>query len=745
MKAGKYTIKDLFVNRYVEQIIVPEIQRDYVWQEEQVIGLLTSIYKDYKSYSTHLEGNSLFPEGSTIDADTQQAFHEYYIKRKHSSNIGFIYAYSDAQSQGKYFLIDGQQRITTIYLTLLILASKEEDQAKLFHNQYAKKFTYKVREGAERFLQEFVHFILEKPGETDTVEHVKDQHWYYAHQYDGDATISSLIQNSLHIDAFISEHIRDTKSFFSYIQNLVEFWYFDTNLSQQGEELYIYMNARGEQVQAHENIKAEMLKDLSEDKKDEYGRKWEGWQDFFWQNKGDNENADLGFNEFLACIAGLENFLSADQAINYSKENFDNKKGIDNNDILKFITIEHVEAYFKTLKYLCEYEVFAVPYVKASLDSSWLEKATGDIWGILNKDNTNWFADITDANRATERNRMVFLWSVLAFVKLGLESTHFKFKDIDTPFRFIRKMYLRYHNFDRAVVSIPTIVGMASSHGIIDFRGTGVYVELWGKPEDERPTEPELTVSTKEDNQRSDCLSRHVADPVQLREIESLIWQIEDHPLNLNGRDVGGINISHLINLTPNTTAEDLKKVRDKFYELFPDSEKARPQVQNMLLHYGNYWNRIGPYYYNNYKFDSWRTIIRDRGNLLEKNETPFRDFFREWIEYTGSLSDFLREKKQSPKPPINSISLREKLRFYSHFLGNKMWQEGGAIAYAHGTWCALPDCEKMDEVFQDDFILYNTKGSLKGGNPKSLYEQLSAEAKEEIKTLKRTQHVVSN
>ena len=38
-----------------------------------------------------------------------------------------------------------------------------------------------------------------------------------------------------------------------------------------------------------------------------------------------------------------------------------------------------------------------------------------------------------------------------------------------------------------------------------------------------------------------------------LREIEALIWEIEDHPLNLIGKDVGNINITHLIDLNDQT------------------------------------------------------------------------------------------------------------------------------------------------------------------------------------------------
>jgi hypothetical protein len=61
-----------------------------------------------------------------------------------------------------------------------------------------------------------------------------------------------------------------------------------------------------------ENInEVEFREDYKEDKnlnglKNYWGKKWEEWQDFFWQRKDKNENADTGFNEFIACIAGLE-------------------------------------------------------------------------------------------------------------------------------------------------------------------------------------------------------------------------------------------------------------------------------------------------------------------------------------------------------------------------------------------------------------------------------------------------------
>lgn len=47
MKTGRYNIKQLLTNPEVEQIIIPEIQRDYVWKKQNVLGLLKSICDHY--------------------------------------------------------------------------------------------------------------------------------------------------------------------------------------------------------------------------------------------------------------------------------------------------------------------------------------------------------------------------------------------------------------------------------------------------------------------------------------------------------------------------------------------------------------------------------------------------------------------------------------------------------------------------------------------------------------------------
>lgn len=94
---------------------------------------------------------------------------------------------------------------------------------------------------------------------------------------------------------------------YQYLHDYVQFQYFDTNLSTQGEELYLSLNSTGHPTEENENIRALLLENEPLADRREWGKKWEGWQQFFWKNKGSNPNADYGFDEFLRwlCILGL--------------------------------------------------------------------------------------------------------------------------------------------------------------------------------------------------------------------------------------------------------------------------------------------------------------------------------------------------------------------------------------------------------------------------------------------------------
>jgi hypothetical protein len=93
IEAHQLSIEDLFKSFYS----VPDFQREYVWQPENVEQLLTDICDEFYD-----ENNSVAPGA------------EYFI--------GSIVVYRD--KDGNFQLIDGQQRTTTIFIILCIFREK---------------------------------------------------------------------------------------------------------------------------------------------------------------------------------------------------------------------------------------------------------------------------------------------------------------------------------------------------------------------------------------------------------------------------------------------------------------------------------------------------------------------------------------------------------------------------------------------------------------------------------------------
>lgn len=293
MKTGRYSLKDLFTHNEIEQIIIPEIQRDYVWKTDNVEQLLNAIYKNFSDKKNE-KFELLIQNKPIAEKSVNEYLQKEYEKLKYNFKIGFIYAYHDNEYAGKFFLIDGQQRITTLYLLLFALYRKT-DERNNFNELYFKnnklKLDYKVREASHDFLQEFISYD----------GNVQNSPKYYKKEYEKDISIVNLIKNYNTIYQFIEE--KDAKEeFIDYVENFIEFNYFDTNISEQGEQLYLYMNSRGEHLSYQEIIRAEIIKKEKVISKKDAGELWEDWQNYFWVNRDKNDlntNADKGFEEFL--------------------------------------------------------------------------------------------------------------------------------------------------------------------------------------------------------------------------------------------------------------------------------------------------------------------------------------------------------------------------------------------------------------------------------------------------------------
>lgn len=677
MKPGKYIIKDLFASREIEQIVIPEIQRDYVWGESNVTGLINSLDENYKKYQGANKDYKI--EVTKGDKSVSSLFDTFYKKQKYSTNIGFIYAYNDPEFAGKYFLIDGQQRITTIYLLLLAL-SKQSRSSEDFRNRYFKdnilKLDFKVREASHDFFQNFVHYILHEDLDiTKIVEAVKTQYWYFV-DYNNDKTIQQILFNY----TLISDQIQKMnwgKEMYSYIEELVEFWYFDTNLSEQGEELYIYMNSRGEQVQENENLKAKLLSGLKENEKDKWGKEWEEWQDFFWKHKQEeNENADKGFNEFLRWVQIIK--MIENNEATKSIEDFINEKSKINS---MYFSVNEIEGYINTIKFIFD------DLAESDLEIQTNYSQYGDVLSIKEILSENWLSGVRNKFHyviliptllyATKcKNKLSLYRFIRFFYNISKFKNVTKNPDAATVYALnITKELMVQNNYN----DFANIISNPKASSIILTEEEKIKLTLYGKPQPDFKRE----------------------------EIEQAFWELEDHTLN-DGE------ILHLYNaaiINNNFSFIEFTELSQKFFELFPQDDPYKNKIilQNLLLYFGNYWDKVSPNYYDNLDCGNWYSIIR---------KEVFFQFLNNFRESGIEIDAFYQKikrcflNKYTFEKLGNLADLREHLIVYSILLetANKsIWEKGKYIAVDFNKG------EQENRLFKNELVYYNTKGDFRG------------------------------
>lgn len=299
----KQNIRSLIDNY---NFVVPEIQREYVWGAAKNKSVFIQFVKDL---------NAKLQKGDT--------------------NIGFLYSY---KSGVEHYLIDGQQRYTTLILMLYSIAASNGNDClskidKILRiDEREQAFSYRVRS----FTESFLHNLL-KSGIVDS-KVVRDQIWF-KNEYNEDPTIESMLGALDTFNSVIGECPNIT---LDNILNNIYFWYFDVDQTSQGEELYITMNSRGEKLTDSEQIKPRLFR--KENDKEAYGKKWDQWEEFFYKKdlRGDRpiSSIDIAMNNIIRVVLELK-----------TQKEHDEIKPIDDSNI---IDLHDIEKYMDALDKLYE-------------------------------------------------------------------------------------------------------------------------------------------------------------------------------------------------------------------------------------------------------------------------------------------------------------------------------------------------------------------------------------------------------
>ncbi len=280
-KAETYTLKDLFSDKE-QKIIIPDIQRDYCWGDRE--DLVFSFVK------------------GLVDLEKKQT---------NIVTLGMIYGYEEPKESGRIYLCDGQQRLTTLFLLLGLINRKASHCFNKYLGDNSDGYRnpcllYSIRESTLYFLSDLTYeFFMGDEKESDITkeetwsEYIKKQSWFFS-DYNNDPSIGSILK-ALDCMKGIVDGFSNPKDFGNFILNKLEFIYYDLGNRANGEETFVLINTTGEPLTPTENLKPRLIS--SSEDKEEDSSKWEDWEHFFWENRGDNDTADNGLNEFFRWIA----------------------------------------------------------------------------------------------------------------------------------------------------------------------------------------------------------------------------------------------------------------------------------------------------------------------------------------------------------------------------------------------------------------------------------------------------------
>lgn len=280
------------------RIEVPLIQRDYAQGRETEKDVRDDFLKA-------LHGALVLPPG-------------------HASlplNLDFVYGSMEGGRSGSFLPLDGQQRLTTLFLLHWYTAwsdTQHPEFEKMLWDGRHSRFTYGVRPSSTEFFDELVRYTPDiAPDEMSSVRKlVEDQPWFFLH-WRLDPTIQSAL---VMLDA-IHELFKSRKGLFNRLVDndrpAITFELLPLEHFGLTDDLYIKMNARGKPLTPFETFKArfeELLKELFPTEKRELGeakvsigefferRIDTTWTDFFWAHKTPQTHTfdDLAMNLLLA-------------------------------------------------------------------------------------------------------------------------------------------------------------------------------------------------------------------------------------------------------------------------------------------------------------------------------------------------------------------------------------------------------------------------------------------------------------
>lgn len=506
--------------------------------------------------------------------------------------ITLDFVYGDVDEKGTMTPLDGQQRLTTLFL-LHWYAAKKEDVPQ---DKYAflKNFSYETRYSARSFCEKLVEFNPSFKGNLSA--DIRNQEWF-PFDWENDPTISSML---VMLDA-IDERFKDVPNIWNRLgSDSITFYFLPIKDLGLTDELYIKMNSRGKPLTLFEHFKAELEKEMgriNERKRESLANRIAGkidreWTDLLWNyhdsDAGVDDTIDNRFLNYFRFVCDIICYRKGESPQNHSNDVFDliqDYFSVKNEDAKA--NIETLESFFDCWCSINDYEnprEFLESFMGTEHEQGKIIADSIDVLG----DCLNSYYDESSSDRKFPLKRVVLLYAISIYLQ---NQNKVAYSDFTRRIRIVNNLIQNSDNeiSDRAEGSrLPAIVHAVDSiilEGVIDDSDNNFNSH-----------------QIKEEIEKAKFLAEN---PSRADEV----FELEDHPM-LNGQ-IGVIGLDNL-------------DLGSRFASLFTCSWD---KIDCALMTIGNYCQqeRYNKWYFqfaSSYNQEAWKKLFHRSSNYLGFDNT---------------------------------------------------------------------------------------------------------------------------
>lgn len=412
MSTTLHSFKDIFETDFTDgqetvrlkKIIIPIIQRDYAQGR-----LDPDINRVRDRFLTSLY-NAVVGQPITLD-----------------------FVYGDIDKDGVMTPLDGQQRLTTLFLLHWYAARKAnapKDEALFLSN-----FGYETRYSARYFCMELTNYYPSFDGNLS--DEIIDQAWFPL-DWQKDPTISSML---VMLDA-IDARFKDAIDLWERLKNgAITFYFLPIRDMGLTDELYIKMNSRGKPLTRFEHFKAELercIQLVDKDASEKIMRKIDrDWTDMLWQYRdsgsGSEEDTitDDEFLKYFHFICDVICYQRSESPQGKSPDEFDMLSEYFTGDTAQVLcNIETMESYFDCW---CDIDGYGSPTEFLSTFMAHEHENGKIVVDPSNKidifeDCLHAYADKSGRQRRFPLNRIILLYAVTNYLRHSKSITENDFR-----------------------------------------------------------------------------------------------------------------------------------------------------------------------------------------------------------------------------------------------------------------------------------------------------------------------------